>query len=261
MRFLAFLIVLSLSWPAQPAARTAASKIYVFAAVSTAFALREIEREFAKADGGKVTTVFAPSGSLAQQIAYGAPADIFLSADKLWMDWLLKRNLIDRETAVDLLGNCLVLVQPVEDKPRLTLDRTLARQIGDRRLAVADPVIAPLGAYTREALQSLGLWKELERKLVMRNGATATLAIVERGEVAGAIVYRSGALSRRRVRIVAPVPPPHHPRIVYRLGLVTGRGAEKRSEAGRYIAFLKSETAMRIFRQYGFVTGDRTCPS
>ncbi len=241
----------------EPAVAAAHERVLIFAAASTAPAIEPLTRGFAKAEGGKADAqaVFAASGTLARQIANGAPADLFLSADKRWIETLAKSGHIDRTRMAALMRNCLVLVLPNDDRRRLTLSATLPKELGDGRLLLADPALAPLGAYSKAALQSLHLWEPLQGRLAFQPNARAVLALAARGE-ALAIVYRSGANKSPGLRIAAPVP--ETAPILYFLAPVAGRD---RPAAQRLLAYLKSDAARTAYRRAGFIAVDAPCPS
>ena len=241
------------------AAIAAEQKVHLFAAASTAAAIDEIaEAAGAAFDGPVVVPVFASSGTLARQIVNGAPAAIFLSADPRWMTLLSEQKLIDESSRRDLLGNCLVLVQPVEDAQPFQVDASLPDRLGRGRLAIADPALAPLGAYARKALQSVSLWKPLQPKIVIQPNARALLALASRGEVAAAILYESDLTRNRRLRIVHRFATTHVPGIRYPTAIVAGRDGPA---VRRVFDFLTSDPARAIFWRHGFREAGQPCPS
>lgn len=220
----------------------------VFAAASTTPALTEIAARYHAEGYGRIRPVFASSGVLARQIANGAPADLFISANRLWMDWLVGRGLIDG-TPVPLLGNRLVLIQPADAQATLALDDTLPDRLGDGRLAIGDPAHVPAGIYAKEALQSLGLWPRLEAAVVYLPNVRAALLLVERGEAAAGVVYASDAKISARVRIAATFPADSHSPIVYPAGVVAGG---RTADARKFERYLESPEAQAVFRRHGF---------
>jgi molybdate transport system substrate-binding protein len=233
----------------QPLA--AQEAITVFAAASMKNALDDANAAFTKASGVKVTASYAASSALAKQIEQGAPADIFLSADLQWMDYVAERKLIKPDTRVNLLGNKLVLIAAADSK----LDRVeikdgfdLARLAGDGRIAVADVRAVPAGLYAKAALEKLGAWKAAEPKLAMAENVRATLAFVARGETPVGIVYETDAKVEPKVKIAGRFPDGSHPPIVYPVA----ETATAKAAAERYLAFLRSGDAKTIFEKYGF---------
>lgn len=226
----------------------AAPPLTVFAAASLAPALTEIAAGENDNGGFQMRLVFASSGVLARQIANGAPADLFISANRRWMDWLVARGLIDG-APVPLIGNRLVLVQPADARETLALDDTLPVRLGDGRFAIGDPAHVPAGIYAKEALQSLGLWSDIEGAAVLLPNVRAALLLVESGEAAAGIVYSSDAALSTRIRIVATVPADRHTPIVYPAGIIA---AGHTAAAHRFAQHLQRPEAQAVFRRHGF---------
>ena len=229
----------------------AAADILVFAAASTASAFDEVIRLYRAKGQETVTASFAASSTLAKQVANGAPAHLFVSANTDWMDYLSKRKAIDRQSRRRLLGNRLVLVAPAAS--RLTLAVTpgfsLAGALGDGRLALGDPDHVPAGIYARKALQSLGVWKTVKDKLARAANVRAALVLVERGEAPLGIVYGTDAAVTKKVRIVGEFPATSHPPIRYEAALVSGRDGP---EARRFFDYLTTPEAAKVFARHGF---------
>ncbi len=224
-----------------------APPVTVFAAASMAPALTEIALRLEEEKGIEVRLVFASSGVLARQVANGAPADLFVSANRRWMDWLIERGLID-SAPVPLLGNRLVLVQPADAPETLALDDSLPERLGDDRLAIGDPDHVPAGIYAKEALESLGLWPQLQRSVVLLPNVRAALLLVERGEVAAGIVYRTD-VNKKKVRVAAAFQPDSHSPIIYSAGVVA---AGRTLAAWEVLSYLQRPGAQAVFRRYGF---------
>ncbi|MFQ5775973.1 MAG: molybdate ABC transporter substrate-binding protein [Kiloniellaceae bacterium] len=230
--------------------------VTVFAAASTANAVQAVAAAFAAEGGGAVRTVFAASSTLAQQIARGAPADLFLSANNAWMDALARKGVIDPASRIDLLGNRLVLIAPRRSRLEVALAPgfALAAALGEGRLAMGDPGHVPAGIYAKAALERLGVWDELAPKAAFAGDARAALALVERGEAAAGIVYATDAAIGARVRVVATFPADGQGPIVYPLAVVAGR----RSPAVEaFYRFLRGPRARAIFRAQGFIAPAR----
>jgi len=225
--------------------------ITVFAAASMKNALDDVNAAFTEKSGTKVIASYAASSVLAKQIEQGAPADIFLSADLQWMDYVAERKLIKPDTRVNLLGNKLVLIAAADsrlDKIEIKDGFDLARLAGDGRIAVADVRAVPAGLYAKAALEKLGAWKAAEPKLAMAENVRATLAFVARGETPVGIVYETDAKVGPKVKIVGRFPDGSHPPIVY----PAAETATAKAAAARYLAFLRSRDAKAIFEKYGF---------
>jgi molybdate transport system substrate-binding protein len=223
----------------------------VFAAASLKEALDEVAGSFALGRAGRVDVSYAASGALARQIERGAPADLFISADTDWIDYVEQRGLAVSGTRRNLLANDLVLIAPAASqvKVKLSPGADLAAALGKGRLAMADPGSVPAGKYGRAALTSLGAWKGVEARVAPSENVRAALALVARGEAPLGIVYRTDALAEKGVRIVDTFPAASHPAIVYPVVLL------KRSSspvARAFEGYLASPDARAIFERHGF---------
>lgn len=237
---------------AGPQPATAQDSITVFAAASLRNALDETDSAFTKATGIKVVASYAASSTLAKQIAQGAPADVFISANVKWMDFLAKHKQIKPDTRVNLLGNSLVLIAPKSSKlehVNIAKGFDIAKLAGPGRIAVADVKAVPAGLYAKAALQSLGAWQAAEPKLAQAENVRATLAYVARGETPLGIVYSTDAAIEPAVKIVGTFPAGSHPPIIYPVAAI----AQTKSPAvPRYLHFLGTSAAKAIFEKYGF---------
>ena len=233
------------------AAETARKPVTVFAAASLTNVLEELGGEFTKSTGIPVRSSFASSSILARQIEAGAGADLYVSADEDWMDYLDQRGLIERSTRHDLLSNRLALIAPGDSSVNLRIERgfPLAAALGDRRLVTGDPDIVPVGRYARAALTSLGVWNDVADRLIRAEDVRTALAIVARGEAPLGIVYETDARVEKRVRLIGLFPEDSHPRITYPMALMKGAGAD----AARLADLLRGDAARAVFERYGFV--------
>jgi len=234
-----------------PVLAAAGERVTVFAAASTATALAEIAAAFTRKTGTAIVPVHAASSILAKQIANGAPAQIYISANTAWMDYLAEVDAGVAASRRDLLANRLVLVAPREENPRLELSAgaDLAGLLGDRRLAVGDPDHVPAGIYGRTALRKLSLWRSVRGSLARMTDVRAALALVERGEAAAGIVYASDARITDGVVVVDHFPADSHSPILYPAALI---GTEPGAAARDFFAFLFSPTAADVFARHGF---------
>ena len=248
---LLFVLLILSSAPSSIPASAQVQKLVIFAAASLKDALDEVNPAYQHEKGQETTTSYAASSTLAKQIEAAAPADIFISADLDWMDYLAKRNLIKPETRADLLGNRLVLIAPVDSAAKLGIGRNfpLAQALGNGRLAIADPNGVPAGRYGKAALESLGVWFSVADKLAPAENVRATLLLVSRGEAPLGIVYQTDANSDKGVKIVGVFPENTHPPIIYPIAVVA---ISTNSGGPGYIAFLKSSIARPIFEKQGF---------
>lgn len=191
---------------------------------------------------------FAGSSALARQIASGAPADLFLSADEPWMDYVEQRGLLVPGSRVPFLGNRLVVVQSAS-APRISADIPLSRVLASGRIAMADVEAVPAGKYGKAALERLGLWSKVQGRVVRAENVRAALALVERGAAGWGIVYATDARASRRVRAFRMFPASSHPPIRYPLArLKTSRSPD----AEPLRRFLVSREGKAIFARFGF---------
>lgn len=222
----------------------------VFAAASLKDAIEAIDSTWTQR-GGRAVASMASSSALARQIDNGAPAQVFISADLEWMDYLEKRGLLQPGTRRNLLGNRLVLIAPADStlKTVIAPGFALAQLLGpDGRLAIGDPQHVPAGKYAKAALVKLGVWDSVARRVAAAENVRAALALVARGEAPLGIVYETDARAEPKVRIVATFGEGLHPPIVYPAALL--RGA--RPAAAAYLAFLSGAEAKALFMRYGF---------
>ncbi len=231
----------------------AGDKITVFAAASLTDALNTVDVGYTARTGVKISASFASSSTLARQIEAGAPAQVFLSADMLWMDYLARKGLIEPRLRSAFLGNTLVLAAPADSAlARLAIVKSLNWRalLGSAgRLAVGDPDHVPAGIYAKEALISLGAWPVLEPRLARAEDVRGALALVERGEVPLGIVYATDVRTSSAVKIIGIFPPASHAPIVYPFAVVKGSATPA---VKAYFRFLTGAEARNIFRRYGF---------
>jgi len=235
-----------------PRIARAAAPITVFAAASLNEALRALAAE-PETTGTPPRLVFAASSTLARQIEQGAPANLFLSADTPWMDYLAARDLILPETRITPIGNALVLIAPAETARPLALvpGVDLLAQLGPHgRLAIGDPAHVPAGRYAEAALRWLGQWRSIAQRLARAENVRAALLLVERGEAPLGIVYATDAAASPGVRVIGQFPPASHLPITYPFAL-TRRAAGNR-EARALLDILAGPGAAPVWARYGF---------
>jgi molybdate transport system substrate-binding protein len=231
----------------------------VFAAASLTDVLRTLGKRWEEQRGRTpLELVFASSSTLAKQVENGAPADLFISADQEWMDYLVQRDLIAPGTRSEPVGNELVLIAPAKDgEARAAAPAVLERKfafaaaLGDGRLAVGDPAHVPAGHYARQALESLGWWARTEPRLARAENVRAALALVERGEAPLGIVYATDAGISSKVRVVGVFPSDTHDPIRYFFGAVRGHDS---LQARAALEFLTNADARAVYKEYGFTT-------
>jgi molybdate transport system substrate-binding protein len=249
LRTLAALSLLLLA--GLPARGEAPPPVRIYAAASLTGAINEIATAWERLGHPRPLRVFAGSPTLAKQIEAGARADVFISADAAWMDFLAERGRIDPASRTNLVGNALVLIAPKERPFTAGLRPGAALAAAfDGRLCTGETQSVPVGIYAREALESLGAWASLSSRVVGLDDARAALARVERGECGAGIVYATDAAVSTRVVVVARFPPATHRPIVYPAARVAGSAAQ----GGDLLEFLRSDPAARaVFTRHGFV--------
>ena len=232
-----------------------ASDITVFAAASLTDALTEIGKAYEAKTGNRVVFSFAASSVLARQIESSAGADMFLSADLGWMDYLDKKNLLAPGTRKKLLGNHLVLIAPAGLKVNVKIAPhfDLAGALGNSRLAVADPASVPAGKYSKTALTNLGVWDSVSGKLAVAENVRAALAYVARGEATLGIVYNTDAKIEPRVHVVGTFADNSHAPILYPVALTK----DAKPGAADFEKYLESPAAKSVFVKDGFIVVGR----
>jgi molybdate transport system substrate-binding protein len=227
----------------------AENKITVFAAASLTNALTEISAQYEKNNSVKIAHSFAASSALAKQIENGAPADIFISADNKWMNYLQDKKLIDIATRKDLLGNTLVLIAPKGREFKVQFAKTFDfAKAFEGRLCTGDIEAVPVGIYAKESLIKLNWWDAIKTRIVGAQDVRGALAFVERGECAVGVVYETDAKISSKVDVVGVFPEETHSPIVYPIALVNN----SKNKANDYLMYLQSNEALAIFKKYGF---------
>ena len=235
----------------RPPALAQAKPVLVFAAASLKNALDEIAGQYERETGKKVTISYGASSALAKQIEAAAPADLFISADLDWMDYLQARNLIRRDTRGNMLGNRLVLVAPKDSNASIKIGPgfPLVELLGGGRLAMADPKAVPAGKYGRAALESLGVWQAVEPRVASAENVRAALALVSRGEAPLGIVYQTDAAADPNVKIVGMFPEDTHPPVIYPAALT---GTSTNGDAAAFLAYMRAPGARPAWEKQGF---------
>ena len=228
-----------------------ASNVTMFAAASLTDAMNEVGKAYKAKTGNDVVFSFAASSVLAKQIEASGGADLFMSADSDWMNYLDKKGLIQHDTRADLLGNHLVVVAPADQTVSLIVDGKFdfAAALHGGKLAVADPASVPAGKYAKASLMQLGAWDAVKNQLASGENVRAALAYVARGEAPLGIVYTTDAMAEKKVHVVAILPDSTHAPIVYPAALVK----DAKPEAKAFLAFLSGREAITIFKKDGFI--------
>jgi molybdate transport system substrate-binding protein len=236
---------------ARPAAAQGGDVIVVFAAASMKTALDAVNAEWEKETGKKATISYAASSALAKQIEEGAPAQIFISADLDWMNYLARKNLIRPDTRSNLVGNRIVLISPKDKAKAVDIKPgfDLAGILGDGRLAMANVDTVPAGKYGKAALEKLGAWSSVSNKIAQAENVRAALLFVSRGEAPAGIVYQTDAAADPGVAIIGRFPENTHPPIVYPVALTASASTP---DAAAFLAFIRSAKAKPLFEKEGF---------
>lgn len=232
-------------------AMAAQQGVTVFAAASLTNVLQEVGDAFTAETRIPVTFSFAASSGLARQIESGAPADVFVSADQDWMNYLQNRNLIAVETRVNVVSNDLVLIAPADSTVRLKIAPgfALAATLGETgRLATGDPASVPVGKYAQAALTSLGVWASVEKRIAAADNVRTALTFVARGEAPLGIVYATDAKVEPKVRVVDVFPASTHEPISYPAAATLKGSADGRA----FVQYLLGSQAREIFTRAGF---------
>jgi len=227
--------------------------ITVFGAASLTEALSDIAEHYEAETGTIVRLSFASSSTLARQIESGAPVQIYGSADVQWMDYLEELGLIEAASRVDPIGNDLVLIVP-SDSPvesvAIGSELDLSALLGpDGRMAVGDPAHVPAGIYARQALNSLGLWPQVENRLARAENVRSALALVELGETPLGIVYKTDAAVSQDVRIVGTFAESSHDPVIYPFAIVAGQADQRVRDL---LAYITGAPGLAVFAAYGF---------
>jgi len=222
----------------------------VLAAASLKDALDEIAFLYQKEKQVVPVIAYGSSAALARQIESGAPADIFISADLDWMDYVEKKNLLAPGTRRNLLGNRLVLIAPAKQPVKLqpAAGFPIAKALGNGRIALAEPNSVPAGRYAKAAFEKLGVWDQVAPRVAAAENVRAALALVSRGETPLGVVYQTDANAERGVMVAGVFPADSHPPIVYPVAALKGA----KEGTAKFLEFLSRPQSRAIFEKHGF---------
>jgi molybdate transport system substrate-binding protein len=246
----ALLCFLSLFAPYVQTA-SADQELIVSAAASLTNAFGEIGKKFEAANPGvRAVLNFAASGNLLQQIANGAPVDVFASADEKTMDQAKEKNLILPDTRKDFASNELVLITPISSGiPIVTLKDLNKKEVG--KIALGNPDTVPAGRYAKEVLTNEGSWQELVPKFIFGDSVRQVLDYVSRAEVeAGFVFSTDAAVAKDRVKVALEAK--NHKPIIYPIAVVSS--TKKKDLAERFVSFVLDKESRAILSKYGFET-------
>lgn len=232
--------------PSEPKGKPV--QINISAAASLTDALTEIQKEYAKKSDNVLQFNFAASGALQKQIEEGAPCDLFISAAKSNMDTLEQEGLILSDTRRDLLGNKLTLIAASEKADKIKGYEDLLTAADS--ISIGTPESVPAGKYAQQALQKLGLWDRLQKKLVYAKDVRQVLEYVDTGNVDCGIVYQSDTLTMKTGVVVANLPEDSHDPIIYPAALI--KDSAQSGAAADFYDFLQTDYAKGVFEKYGF---------
>jgi molybdate transport system substrate-binding protein len=239
-------------WLALPAK---AADLTVFAAASLGDAMAELAAKWEADTAQDVTLVLAGSSTLARQIDAGAPADVYVSANETWMDWLSERGRIIAESRVDVASNRLVLVahDPTSASHMdISPSTDIMGALGvSGRLAIALPEAVPAGIYAKTALSDLGLWEGLQARLAPTDNVRAALALVALGEAPLGVVYATDAMAEPRVVTAGLFPEDSHPPIRYPAAVTSDTPSPE--DASAFVTWLASPAAQEVLGRFGFL--------
>lgn len=223
-------------------------RIAAAASLEKAFVQKLIPLYTAKNSHVKIIGSYDASGKLQKQIEQGMQADIFFSAGVKQMTALESKNFVDKASVQPLLENKLVLIVPAAGKSEL---KTFADMAKAKQPAIGDPKSVPAGQYAKEALTGLKLWSGLEQRLSLGTNVVQVLNWVAEGSADAGLVYASDAATNKRVKVIAEAPAGSlKKKVIYPIGVLSK--APQTQEAQAFVAFLKSEEAAKVFKEYGF---------
>src|SRR5262245_6921727 len=237
--------------PPQGSGHAQGRDLVIFAAASLKNALDAINAQWQKETGKKALISYASSSALAKQIEQGAPAQMFISADLDWMDYVAQKTLIKPETRSNLLGNRIVLIAP-KDKAQSIEIRPgfdLAKVLGDGRLSIANVDSVPAGKYGKAALEKLGVWPSVSNKIAQAENVRAALLLVSRGEAPLGIVYQTDAAADTNVKIIGTFTEDSQTQMIYPIALTANAN---HPDAASFLDYIKSAKAKPLFEAQGF---------
>ncbi|WP_415884047.1 molybdate ABC transporter substrate-binding protein [Neptuniibacter sp. QD34_54] len=233
----------------------AEARIHIFAATSLTAPLEELSVNFSNKYQHLPALTFASSSVLARQITQGAPAHLYIAANKRWMDYVENQGALRTNTRKALISNRLVIVgnknhviAPFQFSEAIKIDQIIDRHA---RIAIGDTNHVPVGIYAKEALQSADLWQEWQSYFAPTNSARSALALTERGETPMGIHYKTDIVDKPQLNILSEIPESMHSPIIYEVAKIEGKDTASTS---LFYEFLFSEEASNVFKRYGFKT-------
>ncbi|MCL9776319.1 molybdate ABC transporter substrate-binding protein [Vibrio methylphosphonaticus] len=228
-----------------------ADKLTVYAASSMTNAINALAQSYTQQSGVDVTTVFGGSASLARQVYQGAPADVFISANERWVEYLIEQDITSNDAISVIAKNQLVVVSKHRSQPDHTFSVSEAQSwihaLGGGRLAIGMPTSVPAGIYAKQSLESVGVWEYLKTRLAPLSNVRQVLAMVERGETPLGVVYKTDALLSPEIEVLATFDSGSHDAIVYPLVKLS-----QSKSSQQFVEFVLSNEGQRLLQTYGF---------
>ncbi|GLC87007.1 molybdate ABC transporter substrate-binding protein [Lysinibacillus piscis] len=248
--FILAILIVGCSSPSSdsPVKETKSVELTISAAASLQESLEALKASYEKEHATiKITYNFGGSGALQQQIIQGAPVDLFFSAAENKFNELVDKGLIDEKQGTKLLANELVLVVPAGNEQNIQSFKDLKQA---QHIALGTPETVPAGQYGVESLKNMGLWNDLEAKVVYTKDVRQVLTYTETGNVEAGLVYKTDALISDKVTVIATAPADTHAPIIYPVGIL--KDSKHTAEAEAFYQYLQSEEALKTFEKYGF---------
>jgi len=229
--------------------RNETTELTVSVAASLQNTMRDVAPVFERSQPHtKLNFNFGGSGTLAQQIEQGAPADVFLAAASKPIDELAAKGLLMDGTRRDLLRNEVVLIAPKGTTGLVSFDGLQSPAV--KLVALGDPGSVPAGDYGRQVLRAVHLWEAVQGKLVLAKDVRQVLTYVETGEADAGIVYATDARESQNVRVAAVAPAESHAPVIYPVAVL--RDSRNAAAAREFASFLAGPRAREIFIRHGF---------
>ncbi len=235
--------------PAAEGTIDEAAEINIAAAASLTDALTEIQTAYAAKSNNTLHFNFASSGTLVKQLQEGAPGDLFISASKGHMDTLEEEGLIVTASRKDLLINTLTLIATAEKADLISGTEALTGA-DIKSIAIGEPESVPAGKYARQTLENLGLWEQIQDKIIYTKDVRQVLQYVDSGNADCGFVYKSDALLLETGKVIKEMLENSHDPIVYPAALLKDSAEPEATQA--FYEYLQTDEAKGIFKKYGF---------
>ena len=198
----------------------------------------------------KLSFTFDSSGKLQTQIEEGADADVFFSAAMKQMNALEDEGLVDADSVVELLENKIALIVPKDSTLGITGFEDITKA---EKIALGDPESVPVGQYSKEAFENLGMWDDVEAKISFGTNVTEVLSWVAAGSADAGIVYLTDATTSDQfdqVKVIGYAPEGSVSKVIYPVGVVSA--STKKDAAQKFVDYLGTDDALSFFAEYGF---------